>query len=323
MKIVNLMRFQGAWLLKEIFGNNKVPDLEILDLHLQPEDAIVDGVRDADIILADGSAKTPITSNIALAAEKTKLIQTLSAGYNGIDLEACRKANIKVANAPGSNAFSVAEHTIMMALMLLKRVLFLNQRTHAGMWKDTEIEFSIHGLQRKVYGLLGMGHIGKAMAERLVPFEVKTFYYDLIRLTEEQEKSCAATWAGIDEILTKADIVSLHLPLNKQTEGLIGAREIALMKETALFINVSRGRLVDEEALARALREKKIAGAGIDVFAREPITEDHPLIGLENVILTPHTAGSSQGAHENIKALAAENILNIVAGNEPNHVLNP
>jgi phosphoglycerate dehydrogenase-like enzyme len=168
-----------------------------------------------------------------------------------------------------------------------------------------------------------MGRTARAVAERLIPFGVKLLYYDIVRLSAEDEKKYHAAYTPMEEILKTADVVSLHLPLTDETTKIIDTAKLTLMKSTAVLINVGRGALVDEEALAEALRGKKIAFAAVDVFTQEPPPKDHPLFGLENVILTPHLAGSTRESGMRIIGMSMDNLNRVMQGEKPLWVLNP
>ena len=295
-------------------ADSDLSDVEIVGVHQFPEEKIVDEVKGALIIIGDFTFNTPITKKIVAAAKGTRLIQQPSVGYQHIDVEACKKAGIPVANTAGANDISVAEHTIMLALSLIKRLIFANNETHKGEWPQLEV--SGGELFGKQWGILGMGRIGKEVAKRLVPFGVNTKYYDIVRLEKGEEDNLSVSFAALEDILKTSDVISLHLPLTDKTKGMIGNHEISLMKPIAVLINVGRGELVDEGALATALKGGKMAGAGIDVFSEEPIKDSNPLIGIENAILTPHIAGTTNEAKGRIIAMAFENIYNVLIGRE-------
>jgi glyoxylate reductase len=296
----------------------------VVDVHKFPEDKLAEEIADADILLGDFTGNTPITRRVVQAAKKLKLIQQPSVGYNHIDINACKEFGIPVANTPGANDIGVAEHTIMLALACLKNLPLYNAKTHQGEWLFTQAQRTgIFELNGKTYGLMGMGRTARAVAERLVPFGVKLLYYDIIQLKVEDEKKYHAVYASMEEILKTADVVSLHLPLTAETTKIIDAAKLALMKSTAVLINVGRGALVDEAALAEALRGKKIAFAAVDVFTEEPPSANHPLFGLENVILTPHLAGSTRESGIRIINMSLDNLGRVMKGEKPLWILNP
>jgi phosphoglycerate dehydrogenase-like enzyme len=294
--------------------SSDLSDVEIVGVHQFPETKIIDEVKDALIIIGDFTFNTPITKKIVMAAKGVRLIQQPSVGYQHIDIDACREAGIPVANTAGANDISVAEHTIMLALSLIKKLIYANNKTQKGEWPQLDVGGG--ELFDKQYGIFGLGRIGREVAKRLIPFGVNIKYYDIVRLNKDEENELSVSYMGLEDILKTSDIISLHLPLTDKTKGIIGAREISLMKPVAILINVGRGELVDEGALASALREGEIAGAGIDVFSEEPIRSDNPLIGIENAILTPHIAGTTNEAKGRVIAMAFENIYNVLIGRE-------
>lgn len=282
-------------------------------------------LEEAEIMLGDYSFRQPIDGDFLKGAPKLRFIQQPSVGYQHIDLDACRGRNVLVANTPGVNAAAVAEHTIMLALALLKQTIYAHQQTNSGAWAQQELlwERGVFELDGKNFGIVGMGHVGREVAKRLVPFGTKTSYYDPVQLPAEQEKELKLVYKPLEHLLRLADVVSLHVPLTDATREMIGEKQLALMKFNAVLINVGRGECVDEAALAQRLRTKKLAGAGIDVFSTEPVPQDHPLVGLENVILTPHIAGATAEVRERVVQMAVGNIVRVLSGQEPQYVLNP
>ncbi len=226
------------------------------------------------------------------AAPKLRLVQLLSAGYDRVDVEAARKAGVPVANNGGANAIAVAEHTLMLVLAVLKRLVPLHNDVVAGRWRGGHpADSPVHELAGKTLGIVGLGNIGKKVARRAAAFDTRVQYYDIARLPEDQEDALGARFVLFPELLRTSDVVSLHVPLDASTRTLLGPREFAMMKPSAILINTCRGPVVDEDALYRALTGGQIAGAGLDVMADEPPAPTHPLFALPNVTLTPHTAG--------------------------------
>lgn len=255
---------------------------------------------------------------------RLRFYQQPAVGFDNIDLAACSARGVLVANLAGVNAAAVAEHTIMLALASLKRLIPANAATHAGKWIQHELmlERGVFQLEGKTWGIIGFGAIGREVAKRLAPWSVNLLYFDVRRPTPEQESAMQATYKPLDDLLPLADIVSLHAPLTEQTRGLIGARELDMMKSEAILINVSRGGLADEQAIAERLRAKKLGGAGIDVFSHEPISPDNPLLALDDAILTPHIAGATKEARERAMSWAAANLARFLQGQPPKYVLN-
>ena len=323
MKILNTAPMSDAGLKSIIESKAQGLSFNIVEAHRMAEEELVAAIVDTVIFLGDYTGATLITRRIVQAAKKLKLIQQPSVGYNHIDIVACTDLGIPVANTPGANDIGVAEHTIMLAMACLKHLPFYNAKTHQGEWLFTYAQRTgVFELNGKTYGLLGMGRTARAVAERLAPFGVRLLYYDIVRLSVEDEKKYHAAYASLEEILKTADVVSLHLPLMETTTKIIDAARIALMKPSAVLINVGRGALVDEMALAKALRNKKIAMAAVDVFVEEPPPQDHPLFGLENAILTPHLAGSTRESGGRILNMATDNLIRVIRGEKPLWVLN-
>jgi phosphoglycerate dehydrogenase-like enzyme len=299
-------------------------DISVVSVEGASEEEVKKALEDAEIILGDYTFRMSITETFLAEAPRLRFIQQPSVGYQHIDLEACRKRGVAVANTPGVNDAAVAEHTIMLALALLKKAFYAHRLTSQGSWVQSELiwERGVFELQGKNYGIIGMGRIGREVAKRLAAFETQTFYSDKIRLSDAEASQLKVQYKPLDDLLRISDIMSLHVPLTEDTRGMIGERELSLMKFSAIFINVARGECVDEAALARRLREKKLAGAGVDVFSQEPIPRDHPLLGLENVILTPHIAGATAEVRQRVVQMAVANIVRVLRGEKPTNVVN-
>jgi phosphoglycerate dehydrogenase-like enzyme len=226
------------------------------------------------------------------SAPKLKLVQLTSAGYDQVDVEAARKAKVPVANNGGANAIAVAEHTMALILAVQKKIVFHHNNVVAGKWRVGDFaEARAYELAGKKVGIIGLGNIGKKVARRVAAFDAKVVYYDILRLTEDQEDALGVRFVLKEELLRTADVVSLHVPLDDSTRGLIGERELSLMKSSAVIVNTCRGPVIDEDALIRALSSNRIAGAGLDVLVDEPTKPDNPILKLPNVTFTPHSAG--------------------------------
>ncbi|PYO56822.1 MAG: lactate dehydrogenase [Candidatus Rokuibacteriota bacterium] len=256
------------------------------------------------------------------AAPKLRLVQLLSAGYDRVDAEAARKAGVPVANNGGANAVAVAEHTLMLMLAVLKRLVRLHNDVVAGRWRASDPgDARVYELAGKTIGIVGLGNIGKKVARRAAAFDMDVRYHDIKRLTEDEEDALGVRFALFTELLRAADVVSLHVPLDDSTRKMLGAREFAMMKPTAILVNTCRGPVVDEDALHRALTEGQIAAAGLDVMVEEPPAPNHPLLALPNVTLTPHSAGPTW---ENWTARfrnGFDNIQRVAAGGRPRWVI--
>lgn len=293
------------------------PDVELLKRELV----------DTDVVIGDYTFRIPITAEMVESMERVKLVAQPSTGYDHIDLEACRKKGIPVCNIGGANAISVAEHTMALALMLLKRINYAHQRMLEGVWVQEEllnVSSEVHG---KTWGIIGLGRIGREVAARAKAMGASVAYTDLARMEPAEEEKVGVRFLALPKLLAESDVVSIHVPLNDKTRRMIGERELRLMKSYSVFVNVSRGELVDEEVLAKAVAEGWIGGAGVDVFSREPATPDHPLLVAArqgtNVVLTPHIAGATNDARMRIIQVTVENVMRVLLGQPPANVVNP
>ena len=255
------------------------------------------------------------------SAPKLKLVQLLSAGYDRVDVEAARKAKVPVANNGGANAIAVSEHAILLMLAVLKRLVSFHNDVVAGKWRPSIADPPVYEMSGRTLGIVGLGNIGKKVARRAAAFDMRVQYYDIARLSEDQEDALGVRFVLFTELLRTSDIVSLHVPLDDTTRNLIGARELAMMKKSAVIINTCRGPVIDESALYKALKDRQIAAAGLDVMVEEPPSPNHPLFTLPNVTLTPHSAGPTW---ENWTARfrnGFDNIERVAAGLAPKWVI--
>ena len=267
-------------------------------------------LRDADIAFVMAA---PIPKELLAEARRLRFIQKLGAGVDRIDLDACRNQGIGVARLHAGNSIPVAEHTILLMLAAYRQLPQIDRRTRAGTWSKEDARGIHRQLQHKTVGLVGFGAIGREVAKRLRGFEVTILYYDPIRASRDVEQSLEANYADLDTLVRTADIVSLHLPLMPQTAGIISLERIRAMKAGAMLINCARGGLVDETALAAALKDGRLFGAGIDAFASEPPV-GNPLLELENTVITSHLAGATFDNFAGVIARAVENAKSVLRG---------
>lgn len=247
-----------------------------------------------------------------------KLVQLLSAGYDRCDIEAARTARIPIANNGGANSVAVAEHAIMLMLATARRLVWQHSSVASGIWRGNDWQNKhVFELSEKTLGIIGLGTIGKKVTRIAKAFGMAVQYFDIARLTEDQEDSLGVRFRLFDEILKSSDLVSLHVPLLPTTRHMIGARELGLMKPTAYLINTCRGPVIDEAALITALQNNTIAGAGLDVFDQEPPPADNPLFKLDNVILTPHLAGPTFENRAKRFRNAFDNVQRVARGQSP------
>jgi phosphoglycerate dehydrogenase-like enzyme len=265
-----------------------------------------------------GFARSALNEEFFRTARRLRLVQLISAGYDTVDLDAARRAGVPIANNGGANATSVAEHTLMLMLAVLKRVVWCHGNVCAGRWRVGGFdEHRLYELEGKTVGIVGLGRIGRKVARRVRAFEARVQYYDIVRPTEDEEDALGVRFALFDELLRTSDIVTLHVPLNDSTRHLISAREFGLMKPGAVLINTCRGPVVDEAALRQALTTGHLGGAGLDVLAQEPPPAEHPLFGLDNVVLTPHMAGPTWENWPRAFRNGFDNIQRVAAGRPP------
>jgi len=264
-----------------------------------------------------------IDDEVLASGKNLKLVQLMNVGYDSFNVDGARKARLPVAVNGGANAISVAEHAVMFILALLRRLNVLDANVRAGRWRGGSMgSLRIHEVWSQTVGIVGMGRIGQNVAARLRPFEPgEIVYYDPIRPSAERERSLGVRYLPLDELLAASDIVTLHVPLMPETRNLIDGRSLKLMKREAVIVNTSRGGLIDEYALADALTDGTIAGAGLDVFSQEPPPTDHPLFKLDNVLLTPHMAGPTWESWPRRFQNCFENIARVDKGGDPQWVI--
>jgi phosphoglycerate dehydrogenase-like enzyme len=259
----------------------------------------------AYVILRVLSMKRPVIE----AMPKLKLIQRWGVGFDKVDIVAAGERGIPVTITPGANSSPVSELAVLFMLALYRNLMMLHNGVKQGRWQKEKFIDNSFMLKGKTVGLIGCGAIGQQVAKKVQAFGAEVIYYDAFRLPEDKEKQLGLTYFDFHEVLRNADIVSLHVPLIDTTRGMVGEREFGLMKKSALLINTARGGIVDAAALARALADKRIAGAGLDVFDSEPLASDSPLRELDNVILTPHVGGNTADMSMDMVDICLENIL--------------
>lgn len=226
-------------------------------------------------------------------AKSLRLIQKFGVGVDKIDCEAARDLKIPVYITAGANAAPVAELAVSLMLAANRRVVYIDRTVRAGKWIKPQLRTQCYMLDGKVVGLLGIGNIAKQVVRMLAGFETEMVYYDVNRLSAEDEANLGVRYVPFEELLQVSDILSVHVPLCEATRGMIGVKELAAMKPTSILINTARGGIVDETALIEALRKGGIRGAGLDAFEEEPIGADNPLLAMDNVVLTCHCGGST------------------------------
>jgi len=250
------------------------------------------------------------------------IVSSNGAGFDPVDVEACTKAGVLVVNQSGGNAHSVAEHALGMMLTLSKRIIEADRvlRRERDVNRNSLMGTEVQG---RTVGIVGIGNVGRRIAELCKGLlGMKVLAYDPY-LSASEIASRGAEKVELDDLMRRADYVSINCPLDSKSRGMIGVREFALMQPHAFFITTARGFIHDENALFEALRDKRIAGAGLDVWSKEPPPPEHPLLQFDNVLASPHTAGVTKEARENMGRIAAEQMLDTLDGKRPPRIINP
>ena len=295
------------------------PGYELAVVAQEPGD-LLPAMADAEYFV--GFARTSLGPEFYRAAPRLKLVQLISAGYDRVDIEAARRARVPVANNGGANSISVAEHTLMLMLAVAKKLAWQHNNVVAGKWRVGDFsETRLYELAGKTLGIVGLGNIGKKVARRAQAFDMRVQYYDIVRLTEDQEDALGVRFVLFTELLRTSDVVSLHVPLTDLTRNMMSTEQFALMMPGALFVNTCRGPVVDERALEKALHGGQLAGAGLDVMLDEPPPAGHPLFGLPSVTITPHMAGPTWENWPRAFRNAFDNIQRVAGGGTPRWVI--
>jgi D-3-phosphoglycerate dehydrogenase len=297
-------------------------DFEVKDF-ANDEDSVIQAARGAHgLILSSGWATRRVIESLV---PDLKVISRYGVGYDRVDLQAATDNGVVVANVRTGGVFNqeMSNHAILLLLACAKKLIPLNRIGHTANWGErTCFTRPMVQIYDQVLGVIGLGDIGAMTAKKAAAFDLTVLAFDPFA-TPERAASCGAQLVDLDYLLRESDFVSVHCPLTPETENLIGEREFGLMKPTAYLINTARGPIVNEQALIKALREGRIAGAGLDVLEMEPPDPDNPLLAMDNVIITPHCAGISDRGTYNVKKKAAENVARVLTGRWPESVVNP
>ncbi len=282
------------------------------------EDMITAGKDSEAIIIRYNGA---ITERVMEACPKLKCVARHGVGVDNVDVQTATRLKLPVLYTPGANHDAVAEHTIGLMLAVTKRLVVSDHAMRRGRWHDLR-KARLTDLKGRTLGLVGLGRIGSRVAQLARAFGMELLAYDAYLAPDEIERRGAKA-TGFNDLLTRSDIVSLHVPLSPETRHLIGTRELQLMKRGAILINTARGALIDEKALYDALKTSALAGAGLDVFEPEPPEPGSPLFQLDNVVLSPHMAGATHGAMRNMAIIVATEVVKVLKGERPSCVFNP
>ena len=282
-------------------------------------------VKEADILLSDLAHFNPIPRQIIESAKKLKLIQCYTIGYDDIDIEAAREQGIPVANSAGMLSKPMAEYTIMAILYLIKSIEYAYTEFKKGNWVQQQLmtpQYQPLELGSLTLGIIGCGSVGQEVARLAGVFGTRILYHNRNKLPNTVEEKLGLEYVSLEEILGSSDVLSINARMTDEARGMIGADEIALMKKGAVLVNTARGGIVDEQALADAIVGGHLRGAAVDVFLDESNIADCPLVGLDNVILTPHSSAISPEGFKRVPPKVMENLNRIYEGKPPVRVVN-
>lgn len=309
--------FPSLDLMKSMFSPNGI-DLEVLET--TDTENIINQTKTADAMIV-GMAK--IDKQVMEALERCKVIVRLGVGYDNIDISAATQQRIMVVNIPDFCTEEVSDHTMALVLMIARRVIQGQKAVREGKWGPMAIDFnSFKRVKDHTLGLFGFGRIARCVAEKAQGFKLTCIAYDPY-VTKEAMVACGVEKVDMKELLTRSDYISPHSPLTKETENAFGLEEFQSMKRTAWIINTSRGPVIREEDLIKALEQKLIAGAALDVLAKEPPDKNHPFINLENVIITPHMASWTWDSRDDLQVKGSEEVIRVLKGERPKNLVNP
>src|SRR5882672_342187 len=330
MSVNNKRVFYVKYLAHEIYADilRARPDVRLDRLENESPDEISAPILSAAHAYQIGAARDELArhfhvdNDLLRRAPNLLIVSSNGAGFDPVDVDACTAAGVLVVNQSGGNANSVAEHALAMLLTLSKRIIEADR----ALRRDPNVNRNAligNEAQGKTIGIVGLGNVGRRIAELCKGLlHMKVIAYDPY-LTAQEMAARGGEKVELDDLLRRSDYVSISCPLNKDNRGMIGAHEFGLMQPHAFFITTARGFIHDEAALYDALRDKRIAGAGLDVWAKEPPPPDHPLLQFDNVLASPHTAGVTREARVNMGRIAAEQILDALDGKRPPRIVNP
>lgn len=322
-KVVSLGKMSGGSLepeKKEMAGVKG--GVEIVDARPTSEDELISVAKDADAIMGGSRFFTP---RVMAALPKCQLIVTYSVGFDNIDVDIATKNQIIIVNNPAVEwcVEEVSNHALALLLACAKKLTILNDLVKQGRWSNTRQVMPpmapIHG---QTLGIVGCGNIGRMTARKAQSFGLKLIGYDPYADKGLVKKAGITLKTSLAEVLKESDFITVHALLNEETRHLIGEKEFKQMKPTAYFINTARGAIVDEPALIKALQEKRIAGAGLDVFEKEPMAPDNPLLKMDNVVVLPHSASYSDAALEVQPINPAQEVARVLNGKWPKNAVN-
>jgi D-3-phosphoglycerate dehydrogenase len=275
-------------------------------------------LKDVDAIMLGDD---PLTGPMIEMASNLKIIARIGIGYNNVDLDVATRKGILVTNVPNALSETVAEHAILLILAVARRLVTADEYVRSNRWNEFCQASPGFDLAGKTLGIIGFGAIGSAVARRMQCFNMKLLGFDPY-IADSKIAQFGGRLVTLEELLKESDVVTIHTPLTSETKLLIGRRELGMMKRSAILINTARGSVIDEQSLVDALRNKKIAAAGLDVLTIEPPESGNPLLRLENVILSPHSAAFTLEAYKRLWAACANAVLNVLHGELPANIVN-
>lgn len=300
-------------------GELRKVNAELTNVECRTEDEIISAAANADALL---TVFAPITRRVLESLPRLRVVVRYGIGYDNVDVDAATDTGVLVVNIPDFCLDEVSDHAMSLVLACARKLVQLNDGTRQGRWVEAQSAISsVAPLYEQTIGLVGCGNIGRLTAKKARCFGLKTVGYDPY-VDASLADEYGITLVGLSGLLEESDYVSLHTPLTEETRHLIGKDELKQMKPTAFLINTARGAVVDEPALIQALRENRIAGAGLDVFEKEPIEPDNPLLKMGNVIVTPHCASSTCSAMNRLKISVAQEAARVLTGKWPKNLVN-
>lgn len=293
-------------------------DIDFVEKTLLTEEALIAECRDADALMV---LREPITERVLAALPKLKVIGRFGVGLDTIDVDAATRAGVQVTYVPDSNLDEVSTHALALILALVRRLKLYDTAVRNGRWKALADGEGITRPSHQTLGLIGFGQIGRLTARKAAAFGYKIIAYDP-HMTAERIAVEGAVPVSLDQLIDSADIISLHVPFTPETQNILSRDAIARMREGAIVINVSRGGLIDEAALAEALVSGQIAAAGLDTLASEPPEADNPLLKLDNVLLSPHAAHYSTQSYAEVRSKVFADVVAVLKGEPPKYPVN-
>jgi len=314
--VTRQMPERGLMIIRKYFDTEVWPEFAP-----PPKKTIIEKAKNVDALATLLSDK--IDAEVFDAAPKLKIVSQMAVGFDNINLPEATKRGIYVTNTPEVLTDTTADFSWALLMAVARRIVEADKYVRTGQWKvgwhpDMMTGRDVHGA---TIGIVGAGRIGYAMAKRARGFDMKILFYDVIP-RPEMEKDFGAKRMELEELLKEADFITIHVPLMKETQHLMNEPRFRAMKKTAYLINNSRGPVVDEKALYKALKEGWIAGAGLDVFEQEPITPDNPILKLDNVVLAPHISSASIETRAKMAEMVADNLVSFIEGKKPPNLVN-